>query len=64
HTRFGGTGPMVLGALLMGFSLFFIRNFAQVLGENGQLPVYLAAWSPPIAATLLALALILHMEDG
>jgi lipopolysaccharide export system permease protein len=64
HTRFGGTGPMILGALLMGFSLFFIRNFAQVLGENGQLPVYLAAWSPPIAATLLALALILHMEDG
>jgi len=64
HTRFGGTGPMILGALLMGFSLFFIRNFAQVLGENGQLPVYLAAWSPPIAAILLALALILHMEDG
>lgn len=64
HTRFGGTGPMVLMAVLMGFSLFFIRNFAQVLGENGQLPVYVAAWSPPIAAILLALALILHLEDG
>ncbi|HHI71615.1 MAG TPA: LPS export ABC transporter permease LptG [Rhodobacteraceae bacterium] len=64
HTRFGGAGQMVLGALLMGFALFFIRNFAQVLGENGQLPVYVAAWSPPIAATLLALALILHLEDG
>lgn len=64
HTRFGGTGSMVMGALLMGFSLFFIRNFAQVLGENGQLPVYLATWSPPIASILLALALILHMEDG
>lgn len=64
HTRFGGTGPMVLAAILMGFSLFFIRNFAQVLGENGQLPVYVAAWSPPLAAILLALALILHLEDG
>lgn len=64
HTRFGGTGPMVLMAVLMGFSLFFIRNFAQVLGENGQLPVYIAAWSPPLAAILLALALILHLEDG
>jgi len=64
HTRFGGTGPMVMGALMMGFSLFFIRNFAQVLGENGQLPVYLAAWSPPVAAILLALTLILHLEDG
>lgn len=64
HTRFGGTGPMVLMAVLMGFSLFFIRNFAQVLGENGQLPVFVAAWSPPLAAILLALALILHLEDG
>ncbi len=64
HTRFGGTGPMVLAAVLMGFALFFIRNFAQVLGENGQLPVYVAAWSPPLAAILLALALILHLEDG
>ncbi|MCK4712078.1 MAG: LPS export ABC transporter permease LptG [Marinosulfonomonas sp.] len=64
HTRFGGTGPMVLAAVLVGFTLFFIRNFAQVLGENGQLPVYLAAWSPPIAAILMALALILHQEDG
>jgi len=64
HTRFGSTGPMVLAAVLMGFALFFIRNFAQVLGENGQLPVYVAAWSPPLAAILMALALILHLEDG
>jgi len=64
HTRFGGTGPMVLAAILIGFSVFFIRNFAQVLGESGQLPVYVAAWSPPIAAILMALALILHLEDG
>lgn len=64
HTRFGGTGPMVLSALLIGVALFFVRNFAQVLGENGQLPVYLAAWSPPVAAILMALALILHLEDG
>ncbi|PIE14747.1 MAG: LPS export ABC transporter permease LptG [Rhodobacterales bacterium] len=64
HTRMGGTGQMVMAAILMGFALFFIRNFAQVLGENGQLPVYLAAWSPSVAAILMALALILHLEDG
>jgi len=64
HTRMGGTGQMVLGAIMMGFTLFFIRNFAQVLGENGQIPIYLATWSPPIAAILLAMALILHLEDG
>jgi len=54
----------VLLALALGFSLFFIRNFAQILGENGQIPVLLAAWGPPVAALLLPLGLLLHLEDG
>jgi lipopolysaccharide export system permease protein len=64
HTRFGRTGIMVLAAILLGFGTFFVRSFAQVLGESGQLPVALVAWTPPIAAILLALALLLHTEDG
>jgi lipopolysaccharide export system permease protein len=64
HTRFGRTGLMVLLALMSGFAIFFLRNFAQVLGENGQLPVALAAWSPPVAAVLLALGFLLHLEEG
>ncbi|QYK40064.1 MAG: LPS export ABC transporter permease LptG [Paracoccaceae bacterium] len=64
HARFGRTGQMVMLAILGGFALFFLRNFAQVLGENGQIPVALAAWSPPLAAVLSALGLLLHLEDG
>lgn len=64
HSRFGRTGIMVLGAILMGFGLFLVRNFAQVLGENGQIPALVAAWSPPAAGIFLALALLLHLEDG
>jgi lipopolysaccharide export system permease protein len=64
HTRFGRTGLMVLMALALGFSLYFIRNFAAILGENGQIPIVLAAWGPPIAAVLLPLGLLLHLEDG
>jgi lipopolysaccharide export system permease protein len=64
HARFGGTGTLVLLAVLAGFGIFFLRNFAQVLGENGQIPVLLAAWSPPLGALLLALGLLLHLEDG
>jgi lipopolysaccharide export system permease protein len=64
HARFGRTGQMVLLAVLGGFAIFFLRNFAQVLGENGQIPVALAAWSPPVAAALLSLGLLLHLEDG
>jgi lipopolysaccharide export system permease protein len=64
HVRFGGTGKMVLYALLAGFGFFFLRNFAQALGDSGQIPVLLAAWSPPVAAVMLSLGLLLHLEDG
>jgi lipopolysaccharide export system permease protein len=64
HARFGQTGQMVLMALILGFGLYFLRNFAQVLGENGQIPAALAAWSPPLAGILASLGLLLHLEDG
>lgn len=64
HVRFGKTGQMVLMAILTGFGLYFVRNFAQVLGENGQIPILLAAWAPPVAGICGALALLLHLEDG
>ena len=64
HARFGKPGTLVLLAMLSGFAIFFLRNFAQVLGENGQIPILMAAWFPPIAAILLSLGLLLHLEDG
>lgn len=64
HARAGGTGPLVLLALLSGFLIFFLRNFGQVLGENDQIPVVLAAWSPPLIAILMSTGLLLHLEEG
>ena len=64
HVRFGGTGRMVLYAMLAGFGIFFLRNFAQAMGDTGQIPVSLAAWSPPAIAMLTSLGLLLHLEDG
>jgi lipopolysaccharide export system permease protein len=64
HARFGKTGSMVLYALLSGFGIFFLRNFTQVLGNTGQIPIALAAWTPPVAAVLASLGLLLHLEDG
>ena len=49
---------------MLGFGLYYVRNFAQILGENGQLNPLLAAWVPPVAALLLALGLVLQMEEG
>jgi len=64
HVRFGGTGVGVLAAVLLGFALYFLRNFAHVLGENGQLSPALAAWVPAMASLMLGLGFLLKAEDG
>ncbi|WP_138464968.1 LPS export ABC transporter permease LptG [Poseidonocella sp. HB161398] len=64
HTRMGRTGLMVLLAVLSGFLVYFIANLSQLMGQNGQLPIALAVWSPSIAAICLAVAALLHFEDG
>jgi lipopolysaccharide export system permease protein len=33
-------------------------------GQSGALPVVLAAWAPAGAGLMLAVALLLHLEDG
>lgn len=64
HTRMGKTGLMVLFAVLMGFGMFFLKSFAQILGDTGKIPVLLAAWTPPVAGVMLSLGMLLHTEDG
>ncbi len=64
HARLSNTSMSVLTAIMLGFGLYYIRNFAQILGESGQIPIMLAAWAPPVASFLLAIGILLHMEDG
>ncbi|MFO1210055.1 MAG: LPS export ABC transporter permease LptG [Amaricoccus sp.] len=63
-TRFGQTGVMILLAVMAGFALYFLKDFAESLGGRGQIPLMVAAWAPPVAAILLATSLLLHLEDG
>jgi lipopolysaccharide export system permease protein len=63
-TRFGQTGVMILLAVLAGFALYFLKDFAESLGGRGQIPLLVAAWTPPVAAIMLAVSLLLHLEDG
>ncbi|EPX81922.1 LPS export ABC transporter permease LptG [Salipiger mucosus] len=62
--RLARTGLSVLTAVLLGFGLYYVRNFAQIMGENGQLDPILAAWTPPVASLLLALGVVLQREEG
>ena len=39
-------------------------QIAEEFGQSGALPVALAAWAPAVSGLMLALALILHTEDG
>lgn len=64
NARLGNISISVLLALLCGFSLHFLQNLARTLGEVGEIPIFFAAWAPPLAALLAALALFLHLEDG
>ncbi len=64
HQRAGRTWLMVLAAIVLSFGIYFLRNFAQIMGENEQIPAVLAAWASPLAAIGLSMGLLLHLEDG
>lgn len=64
HTRLGRTSTLVVTAIILAFGFFFLRSFAIILGQNGLLPIALAAWGPPMAVIFASLALLLHLEDG
>jgi lipopolysaccharide export system permease protein len=63
-TRRGGVARMIGGGVAAGFALFLVSKLAEEFGQSGALPVVLAAWAPTASGLMLALALLLHMEDG
>jgi lipopolysaccharide export system permease protein len=64
QTRRGGVARMIGSGVAAGFALFVISKVAEEFGDSGALPVELAAWAPAAAGLMLAVALLLHVEDG
>ncbi|MBB3174220.1 lipopolysaccharide export system permease protein [Endobacter medicaginis] len=62
--RRGGVAQMIGSGLVAGFALFTVSKVAEQFGESGALPAIMAAWAPTGAGLLLAVALLLHLEDG
>ncbi|MFV0243776.1 MAG: LPS export ABC transporter permease LptG [Qingshengfaniella sp.] len=62
--RMGRTGIMVLLAVMSGFAFYFAADLTNLMGESGQIPLWLGVWSAPLVAVCLALAGLLHLEDG
>ncbi len=64
HARRGGTLWIAASGMLSGFLIYFFQDIVFALGASNSLPVTLAAWTPATVATLLGLAMLLHLEDG
>ncbi len=63
-TRRGGVAQMIGSGVAAGFALFVVSKVAEEFGQSGALPAALAAWAPAVAGLLLAVSLLLHLEDG
>ena len=62
--RRGGVAQMIASGVAAGFMLFVVSKVTEEFGQSGSLPAILAAWAPAIAGLLLAVSLLLHLEDG
>jgi lipopolysaccharide export system permease protein len=63
-TRRGGVAQMIGSGVAAGFALFVVSKVAEEFGQSGALPPVLAAWAPAAAGLMLAVSLLLHLEDG
>ncbi|GAN81304.1 LPS export ABC transporter permease LptG [Acidocella aminolytica] len=63
-SRRGSAGAMLISGVGFGFALFMVSEVANQFGTSGAIPVVLAAWAPALSGLFLALALLLHLEDG
>jgi lipopolysaccharide export system permease protein len=62
--RRGKLGMLLVAGLMTGFLLHFFTDIIFALGAAGTLPIWLAAWAPAFAISMIGAALLLHLEDG
>jgi lipopolysaccharide export system permease protein len=64
HQRRGGTLILIALGVFTGFLIYFLSDVVFALGLSATIPIFLAAWSPAGATTLLGSAVLFHLEDG
>jgi lipopolysaccharide export system permease protein len=62
--RRGGAAILIAAGIVLGFTVFLVSNVVIAFGRGGLLPPELAAWAPPLIWSLLAAAVLFHLEDG
>lgn len=62
--RLGGLAGLAGAGVGLGFVVFFFNEFSGALADADFIPLYAAAWAPPVVALLSGLALLCYTEDG
>ena len=62
--RLGGLAGLAGAGVGLGFVVFFFNEFAGALAGADIIPLFAAAWAPPVVALLSGLALLCYTEDG
>lgn len=62
--RSGGIQTKVIIGMTGGFGFFLFAEVSRQVGSAGLAPAWAAIWIPVITATLVAITVLLHQEDG
>jgi len=62
--RLGGLAGLAGVGVALGFIVFFFNQFAGALAKGDIIPLFAAAWAPPVVALLSGLTLLCYTEDG
>jgi lipopolysaccharide export system permease protein len=62
--RLGGLAGLAGAGVGLGFVVFFFNEFSGALADADIIPLFAAAWAPPVVALLSGLALLCYTEDG
>lgn len=62
--RLGGLAGLAGAGVAIGFVFFFFNQFSGALAGADIIPLFVAAWAPPVVALLSGLTLLCYTEDG
>ncbi|MFN3514263.1 MAG: LptF/LptG family permease [Phenylobacterium sp.] len=62
--RLGGLAGLAGAGVGLGFVVFFFNEFSGALAGADIVPLFAAAWAPPMVALLSGVALLCYTEDG
>ena len=64
NNRRGGVMYLIVSGISTGFIVYFMSQLVYAFGVNGDIPGFLAVCTPTLIVMMVAIAALLHLEDG